>query len=73
MPFAVLVLSACLLMPRIAPRPARRAARAIRALIGLGLLIGLAALTRNEAIWLAHVGVVAWRAGDRDRRARRSG
>src|SRR5689334_6556839 len=54
-PFAALALGACLLMTRLGyshdghhwQQPHRRA------LIGLGLLLGLAALTRNEAIWLA--------------------
>ncbi len=54
--FALFVLIGCLLMPRIlrAPRAGtwRDAARDPR-LLGLGLAIGLAALTRNEAIWLA--------------------
>ena len=52
MPFAALVLGACLLMARILRDP-RGAALADRQLIGLGLVLGLAALTRNEAIWLA--------------------
>jgi hypothetical protein len=54
--FAVFVLAGCLLMPRLLARPRvaswRDAARDPR-LAGLGLAIGLAALTRNEAIWLA--------------------
>lgn len=44
-----------------------------RLLVGLGLLIGVAALTRNDAVWLALVwAIVAWRAtrpaGSWDRR-----
>lgn len=60
MPFAALSLGACLLMPRIARDPL--GARATNpALIGLGLLIGLAALTRNEAIWLGLTwAILAW-------------
>jgi hypothetical protein len=61
MPFAVLALAACLLMPRIARDP--RGARPTNpALIGLGVLLGLAALTRNEAIWLGVIwAFLAWR------------
>ncbi|HEX5148111.1 MAG TPA: glycosyltransferase family 39 protein [Candidatus Limnocylindrales bacterium] len=55
MPFAALALGACLLMSRVAGDP-----RGLRAgdprVVGLGALIGLAALTRNEAIWLG----LAW-------------
>ena len=48
MPFTVLALGACLLMARLAldPRGGRLADPRV---IGLGLLIGLAGLTRNEA------------------------
>ena len=51
--FAVLALGACLLMTahRRATRAAARPDRSAR-VIALGVLIGLAALTRNEAIWL---------------------
>ena len=83
MPFAALVLFACLLMHRLA-RPdaadlerdrsanaispaaladrARRVARTrIFALDALGVVLGLAALTRNEAAWLALTwAIVAW-------------
>ena len=61
MPFAVLALAACWLMPRLL-----RVAEELRLtdwrLIGLGVLIGLAALTRNEAAfvgfaWLVVVGL----------------
>jgi hypothetical protein len=63
MPFAVLALSACLVMSRIArdPGPVRPLDRRV---LALGVLIGLAALTRNEAIWLGLTwAVIAWRAG----------
>jgi len=61
-PFTVLALGACLLMVRIARDP--RGARATdRRLLALGALFGLAALTRNEFLWLGLVWiVVAWRA-----------
>jgi hypothetical protein len=60
--FAVLALSACLLMTRLV-RSASAAGGAPpaptdRRLIGLGALIGLAALTRNEALWIG----LAWAA-----------
>ncbi|HEU4672466.1 MAG TPA: glycosyltransferase family 39 protein [Candidatus Limnocylindrales bacterium] len=55
-PFAALVLGACLLMTRLLRDPTSTAL-----MIGLGLLLGLAALTRNEAIWLALTwAVIAW-------------
>ena len=62
MPFAALALAACLLMTRIAADP--RGARLTDArLILLGVLLGLTALTRNEAAWLAVVwAILAWRA-----------
>ena len=62
MPFAAFALAACLLMTRIAREP--RGARLTDArVIGLGALIGLAALTRNEAIWLGLAwAIVAWTA-----------
>jgi hypothetical protein len=64
MPFAALALGACLLMPRIArdPGDGRGAVHALdRRLLGLGLLIGLAALTRNEAVWIGLAwAIVAW-------------
>jgi len=63
MPFAVLALGACLLMARLARDhgPVRLADPRV---LGLGALIGLAALTRNEAIWLgATWALVGWRAG----------
>jgi hypothetical protein len=60
MPFAVLALSACALMPRL-----MRDAETLRLvdwrLIGLGVLIGLAALTRNEAAFVGFAWlVVVW-------------
>ncbi len=53
--FAALALGACVLMARLLAEP-RGFAPSDRRLVGLGLLLGLAALTRNEALWLA----VAW-------------
>lgn len=50
--FAALALGACLLMTRLLAEP-RGYALSDRRLLGLGLLLGLAALTRNEALWLA--------------------
>jgi len=52
MVFAAIVLAACLLMTRLLRDP-RGARLADPRLLGLGLLLGLGALTRNEAIWLA--------------------
>ncbi|MES2211161.1 MAG: hypothetical protein V4515_13430 [Chloroflexota bacterium] len=52
MPFGALVLIVCLLAGRIARDP--RGARIVDGrLVALGLGLGLAALTRNEAVWLA--------------------
>jgi hypothetical protein len=60
MPFAVLALAACLLMTRIVRDP-RGARLTDPRLIGLGVVLGLTALTRNEAVWLALTWVlVAW-------------
>ena len=60
MPFAALALACCLLMARIARDP-RGAALTDPRLVSLGVALGLAALTRNEAAWLAFVWVViAW-------------
>jgi hypothetical protein len=54
--FAVFILAGCMLIPRLlaSPRAASWAA-AVRdpRLLALGATIGLGALTRNEAIWLA--------------------
>jgi hypothetical protein len=69
-PFGVLVVGACLLATRVLRDP--RGARAFDArLLGIGLLLGLAALTRNEAIWLALCWAwLAWRAGGQPRAVR---
>ena len=65
MPFATLALAACLLMSRIARDPGggRGAMRALDPrIVGLGVLIGLAALARNEAAWIGLAwAIVAWR------------
>jgi hypothetical protein len=70
-PFAALVLAACLLMTRLtrtgavtadAPPPDAVPPGRTGDLVALGVVLGLAALTRNEAIWLALVWVwLAWR------------
>jgi hypothetical protein len=84
--FAALSLAACLLMTRIASGAASGSAGAAsgsagaasssarfdRRLIALGLLLGLAALTRSEAIWLGLAWAVVawlWTPGSRRRRA----
>jgi hypothetical protein len=59
-PFTVAVVAACILMERVARDP--RGGRALDPrLVGVGVALGLAALTRNEAVWyaLAWAGV-AW-------------
>ena len=63
MPFAALTLGSCLLMTQILAR--LRGHGAISPtdprLLGLGVLLGLAALTRNEAAWLALAwALLAW-------------
>ena len=59
--FAVFVLSACLLMARLGRNPGSGRLRDPR-LWALGAALGLAALTRSEAIWLALAWVfLAWR------------
>jgi hypothetical protein len=68
--FTAFALGACLLMTRLTA-----AAAAIRwsdrRLIGLGILIGLAALTRNEALWIGLAwAAVAWTALPGSRRER---
>jgi hypothetical protein len=72
MVFAAIVLGACLLMTRLLRDP--RGARLVDPrLLALGALLGLGALTRNEAIWLALVWaglVVAARGLGRDARLR---
>ena len=52
MTFAALVLGACLLMTRVLREPHGGRLSDPR-LLGIGVLLGLAALTRNEAAWLA--------------------
>ena len=70
MPFAALALAACLLMARIARDP-RGGRHTDARVIGLGLLIGLAGLTRNEAVFLGLAWViVAWGAADLSRATR---
>ncbi len=60
MPFAVLVLGACLLMTRILREPAAPARVDGRA-IALGVVLGLGALTRNETAILALIwAVLVW-------------
>ena len=62
--FTVLVLAGCLLMTRIVRDP-RGGRLTDPRVIALGLVIGLTALTRNEAVWLGLAwAVVAWRSGD---------
>jgi hypothetical protein len=60
MAFTVLALGACLLMTRITRDP-RDARWSDPRLLGLGVLIGLAALTRNEAAYIGLAWlIVAW-------------
>jgi hypothetical protein len=60
MPFTVLALSACLLMARLARDP-RGGRLTDPRLVGVGVLTGLAALTRNDAVYLGLAWViVAW-------------
>jgi hypothetical protein len=60
MPFTALVLGACLLMTRIARDP-RDGRLTDPRLLGLGALLGLSALTRNETVWLALIWAgIAW-------------
>lgn len=60
--FGVLVLGACLLATRVLRDP-RGARPTDGRLIAMGLLLGAAALTRNEAAWLALAWAwLAWRA-----------
>ena len=69
MPFALLTLIATLLMTRILVRPPEGSVVRDGRLLGLGIVLGLAALTRNEVVWLAltWVGLVWW-SGPRGRR-----
>ena len=59
-PFAALVLIVCLLAGRVARDP-QGMRLTDRRVLALGVMLGLAALTRNEAVWLA-LGwtIVAW-------------
>jgi hypothetical protein len=68
--FGALVLAACVLMTRALRDP--RGARPLDPrLIGIGLLMGAAALTRNEVVWLALTwGWLAWRLRDQPRAIR---
>jgi hypothetical protein len=60
MPFTAIVLGACLLMTRILVDPRGARLTDLR-LLGLGLLLGLGALTRNEIAWLALIwAAMAW-------------
>ena len=59
MPFAALTLAGCLLMRRIIRDPGERASPTDRRVLALGLMIVLAALTRNEAIWIGLAWAVA--------------
>ncbi len=69
MPFALLTLAATLLMTRILARPPEGSAVRDPRLLGLGVVLGLAALTRNEVAWLALTWVgLAWWSGPRGRR-----
>jgi hypothetical protein len=62
MPFAVLALAACVLMTSILREPVTLPV-VDRRLIALGVIFGLAALTRNEALWLGLTwAVIAWTA-----------
>ena len=69
-PFGVLVLGACLLATRILRDP--RGARLLDPrLLALGVLLGMTALTRNEAIWVALAWAwLAWRAPGQSRAVR---
>ena len=58
MPFAALALGACLLMPRVL-READRIRLTDPRLIGIGVLIGIAASTRNEAAFIGFAWLVA--------------
>jgi hypothetical protein len=62
-PFTAIALAACLLMTRLDGDAARVRATDPR-LLALGLLFGVAALTRNEAAWLGLAWILlVWRAG----------
>ena len=57
MPFAALALGACLVATRVLARPGDVRLTDVRLWV-LGILLGLTALTRNEAVWLALAWVV---------------
>jgi hypothetical protein len=60
MPFTVLALAACLCMSRLARGPGNLPL-SLPGLVALGVLIGAAALTRNEAMWIgATWAAIAW-------------
>ena len=60
MPFAAIVLAAGLLMTRLLRDP-RGARPTDPRLLGLGVLLGLGAVTRNETVWLALIwAVLVW-------------
>ena len=62
-PFTALVLGACLLMTRVMRDPSDGRLGDPR-LVAIGVLLGLAALTRNEAAWLALTWVLlVWASG----------
>jgi hypothetical protein len=68
--FGALALGACLLMTRVLRDP-RDARPADARLVAIGLLLGAAALTRNEAVWLALAWAwLAWRRPELPRAAR---
>jgi hypothetical protein len=69
MPFAALALGATLLMTRLLRDPPEASPWRDGRLVGLGLALGVAALARNEAAWLAlaWTGLAAW-SGPRGRR-----
>ena len=65
--FGVLALGAFMLMSRVLRDPRGARFRDPR-LLGIGLLLGAAALTRNEAAWMAAAwALMAWRLPDRPR------
>ena len=68
--FGALALGACLLMTRVLRDPRGARFRDPR-LLGIGLLLGAAALTRNEAVWVALAWAwLAWRLPGRPRTER---
>jgi len=68
--FGALALGACLLAARVL-RDTRGARLTDPRLVGIGLLLGAAALTRNEAAWFALAWAwLAWRSTGLDRAAR---